>query len=127
MLFAPAIRNNSAVLPAAGAIDGALSRFMPDLFSGLQGPFQGMEEDEKSWTLNMDVPGVSREHLSISVEGRLVRVETTSEAKRQFKGLYQLPNEVDAENCEAKLENGVLTLKLAKVEQASTGRKIAVN
>jgi len=127
MFFAPAIRNNTTVVPGLGLMDGAFERFMQDAFSGLHKPWQGMEEDEKSWTLKMDLPGVSRDHLSVSIEGRRVRVETAAEAARQFKGFYELPQEINPDACEAKLENGVLTLKLAKIEQGSTSRQIAVN
>jgi HSP20 family protein len=126
MFFAPAMRNGS-VVPGRGVVDGAFERFVNEAFRGLQGPWQGMEEDEKSWTVTLDMPGVTREHLSVSIEGRLVRIETAPEARRQFKGVYEMPQEIDPDGCEAKLENGVLTLKLGKVEQASTGRQIAVN
>ena len=125
MFFAPAIRNESKV-PGLGLLDGAFERFMTDAFTGFRSPWH-MQEDEKSWTVSLDLPGVAKEHLSVSLEGKTVRVETSGEAKRQFKAAYEMPHEIDPEGCEAKLENGVLTLKLAKVEKQSTGRQITVN
>ena len=126
MFFAPAIRNDSMV-PGLRVLDDAFERFMSDAFSGLHGPLQGMEEDEKSWTVTMDLPGVTKEHLSVSIEGKFVRIETAPEANRQFKGMYELPQEINPDATEAKLENGVLTLKLAKAEPVSTGRQITVD
>jgi HSP20 family molecular chaperone IbpA len=128
MFFAPAIRNNSSTaVPGLGLMDGAFERFMQGAFGGLQQPWQGMEEDEKSWTISMDLPGVGREQVSVSVEGKLVRIETSQDARRQFKALYELPQEINAEGSEAKLENGVLTLRLAKVEPVASGRQIEVH
>ena len=100
---------------------------MGDRFAGLRSPWDDVQEDDKSWTVTLDLPSVSREQLSISIEGRLVRIETSPEAKRQFKGVYEMAQAIDPEGCEVRLENGVLTLKLTKQEQASTSQQISVN
>lgn len=126
MFFAPAIRND-AFVPALSGLDLGFERFMNEAFRGFGSPWHDMEEDEKSWTISLDIPGVSKEQLSINLEGSVVRIETTGEAKRQFKGVYQLPRDIDPDGCEAKLENGVLTLKLAKVEPTKTGHQITVS
>lgn len=127
MFFAPAIRTTAAA-PTLGLLDGAFERFMNDSFPGMRAPatWHGLEEDDKSWTLTLDVPGIAKEHLSVNVEDQLVRIETSQESKRQFKAVYELPQEVDAEGCQAKLEHGVLTLKLAKLQQPSKARQIAI-
>ncbi len=126
MFFAPAIRNESGV-PALSRTNDVFERFMSDIFGGFRSPWQAMEEDDSSWTVTMDLPGVAREHLSVTTEGRVVRIETTPEAKRQIKGVYEMPQPIRPDGCEAKLENGVLTLKLAKQEPATPGRQIPVN
>jgi HSP20 family protein len=126
MFFAPAIRNDSAV-PALGVANDAFERFMGDVFGGLRTPWQAMDEDDKSWTVTMDLPGVAREQLSVTTTGKVLRIETSPEAPRQFKGVYEMPAAINPDGCEAKLENGVLTLKLRKLEQASPSRQITVN
>ena len=68
------------------------------------------------------MPGVAREDLSIDIEGAVVRIETKAEATRQFKAAYELPQEIDADATSAKLENGVLTLTLAKQVPVSNAR-----
>lgn len=127
MFFAPAIRTTAAT-PALGLLDGAFERFMNDSLPGMRAPttWHHLEEDDKSWTLTLDVPGIAKEHLSVNVEDQLVRIETSRESKRQFKAAYELPQEVDVEACQAKLEHGVLTLKLAKLQQPSKARQIAI-
>jgi len=78
-----------------------------------------IEQDDTSWTLSFDVPGLTREDLSVSIEGAVVRVESKPEAKRQVKAAYEMPLEIDTATSEAKLENGVLTLKLGKLQPVS--------
>jgi len=128
MFFAPAIRQNSMRVPALGTVDLGFERFMNEAFKrfGFGTPFHDLEEDDKSWTLTVDMPGVTKEHLSLQIDGRLVRIETGAESKRQFKASYELPNDIDPQACEARLENGVLTVKLAKREPQKTGRQIAI-
>ncbi len=82
-----------------------------------------IEQDEKSYKLQIDVPGVSRDQLNISIEGQVVRIKTTEQAKRNYSGGYELPEEIDAALSSAKLEDGVLYLTLTKkvpVSQATT-------
>ena len=55
-----------------------------------------------------------------------MRIETKAEAKRQFKAAYELPQDIDAASTTARLENGVLTLTLAKQVPVSNVRTIEV-
>jgi HSP20 family protein len=72
------------------------------------------------------VPGVAKNQLRVNVTGNTVSIETDKEAKRQVRATYQLPDEIDVEKSEAKLEDGVLTLKLGKVASA-TARQIQIH
>lgn len=126
MFFAPAIRNGS-VVPGLGILDSAFERFMNEASTGFHSLWQDMEEDDKFWTVTLDMPGITKEHLSVSIEGKVLRVETSADARRHFKGAYELPQEINPDGSQAKLENGVLTLRLAKLEPARTGRQITVS
>jgi len=124
MLFAPVTRR-SAYVPSMRSLD----RFFD---AALQAPVVQsnscrIEQDDKAYTLSFDVPGVSREQLSIGIEGNVVRLETLPEAARQYKAAYELPQDIDAASSVAKLENGVLTLKLAKVQPESKVTKLTIN
>lgn len=124
MLFTPVIRR-TAYTPSLRSLD----RFFD---AALQAPVVAanschIEQDDKAYTLRFDVPGVSREQLSIGIEANVVRLETLPEAARQYKAAYELPQDIDVAASEAKLENGVLTLKLAKVQPESKVTKLAIN
>jgi HSP20 family protein len=112
-------------------------------------------ESDTAYTLSFDVPGATREALKVSVEGRRVTLtsaapaaaETIADAKdaptavgapTAQRPLYRertapayartvsLPAEVDQQASQAKFENGVLTLVLAKkVATGATQLQIA--
>ncbi|HUR90879.1 MAG TPA: Hsp20 family protein [Ramlibacter sp.] len=118
MFFAPVLRTRAAA-PSYRSFDRSFERFFSSL--GFD-----VKEDEKAWTLSLDLPGVTREDLAISIEGAIVTLETKAEAKRQYKAAYELPEEIDTEATSAKLENGVLTLVLAKKVPVSKARSIEI-
>ncbi len=86
-----------------------------------------VEQDDSATTLRFDVPGVSREQLTIGIEGNVVRIESAAGAPRQYKMAYRLAQEIAAETSSAKLENGVLTVKLAKPVPVERSTRIAVH
>jgi len=123
MFFAPTLRTARF---APRSYDRAFERFVNEAFTGAsRSPL--VEQDEKSWTLSLDVPGFSREDLTIGIEGAVVRVDSKAEAKRQFKAAYELPLDIDVAASEAKLENGVLSLKLGKQVPVSTVTQLAIH
>ncbi|MBD2857676.1 Hsp20/alpha crystallin family protein [Spongiibacter sp. KMU-158] len=90
-------------------------------------PAVDVVESESAWLLSMDVPGVAKEAIEITVEERILTVKTersidygeqrqavrerrAGQVSRQFR----LPETVDAQNIEARVENGVLSLALPK-------------
>ncbi len=126
MIFAPVARSRAAV-PAFRSFDRSFERFVNEAFFG-GGPAgtARVAQDDKAWTVTLDLPGVAREDLSINIEGAVVRIETRAGAARQYKAAYELPQEIDVEATSAKLENGVLTLTLAKQQPVSKARAIEV-
>ena len=126
MYFAPALRTSRTWSPAARAFDRSFERFVNDVFSAPA--YRGLDvaQDDKAWTITLDLPGVAREQLAVNVEGAVVRIESAAEARRQFKAAYELPEAIDADATQAKLENGVLTLTLGKKQPVSNARTIEV-
>ncbi|MFM9927873.1 Hsp20/alpha crystallin family protein [Variovorax sp. H27-G14] len=123
MFFAPNVRTARF---APRAYDQAFERFASEAFAGTRrSPL--VEQDDTSWTLSLDVPGFAREDLAISIEGAVVRIDSKAEAKRQFKAAYELPLDIDVTASDAKLENGVLTLKLAKRVPVSQAAPLQIN
>ncbi len=96
----------------------ALERFLDDTFSSLSDTSvarsASVEDLEKTYALQIDVPGLAREHLDIGIEGDVVRVTSKADAPRKVKAAWRFPVEIDAAASTAKLENGVLSLTLGK-------------
>ena len=95
-------------------------------------------ENEDGYTLEVEMPGVSKEKLEMwvenneltilgrrstpSVEGTAIHRESRSE---NFRRSFELDPSIDANKISAKIEQGVVTLTLPKAEQVKS-RKIAV-
>lgn len=124
MFFAPATRSRAYV--PARSFDRSFERFLADSFFAPAATGVKVEQNEEAWTLTLDVPGVTREQLTIAVDGTVVRVQTAKDAPRQYQAAYELPAEIDAEATSARLENGVLALTLAKKKPVVTSRQIEV-
>ena len=125
MFFAPVVRTRASA-PAYRSFDRSFERFVNDAFFANTPSNYQVEQDDKAWTVTLDVPGIPREDLSINIEGTVVRIDTKAEAKRQFKAAYELPQDIDAEASGAKLEHGVLTLTLAKKVPVSNARTLEI-
>ena len=103
--------------------------------SKLVPPVEIVEEGE-GITLTADMPGVAKENLAIGVEGDRLTIEGTlslHEAARlqsvyaevrvaQYQRTFVLSRDLDTEKIDAKLQNGVLTLTIPKVERAKPRR-----
>lgn len=125
MFFAPVVRTRDSA-PAFRSFDRSFERFVNDAFFSNASRGFDIQQDEKTWTVSLDLPGLAKEDLSINIEGTVVRIDTRKEARRQFKAAYELPQEIDVDATTAKLENGVLTLVLAKKVPVSNARQIEV-
>lgn len=94
-------------------------------------------ETEDGFTLEADVPGVTREGIEIYLDqneltllGRrsLTRPETAhyrESADGDFRRVFELHPELDTDKITARVENGVLLLHLPKREQVKP-RRIAI-
>ena len=95
-------------------------------------------ENADGYTLEVEMPGVSKEKLEMwvenneltivgrrsmpSIEGTLIHRESRQE---NFRRAFELDPSIDAEKISAKIEQGVVTLTLPKAEQVKP-RKITV-
>ncbi|WP_440110814.1 Hsp20/alpha crystallin family protein [Acidovorax sp. BL-A-41-H1] len=129
MIFAPMIPRAAYVHHPRRA-DLALQRF---LMGALANPAPAssagctVTQDDKTTTLALDVPGLAREQLQISIEGNTVTVQSVEGAPRKLHRAWELAQDVDAAASRATLENGVLTLTLARVEPASKATRLAID
>ena len=100
------------------APNDALDKFLAETLTSLAGAdaakSASVEDQEKTYSLQLDVPGLSREQIDIGIEGDVVRVSSKADAPRSVKAAWRFPLEIDVAGSTAKLENGVLTLTLGK-------------
>ena len=127
MFYTPALRR-SVFAPAFSSLDPRFERFIgASHASAACSPRSAKAtQDDKGWTLVLDMPGIGREHLRVDIDDTVVRVETLADAPRSYRAAWEFPQAIDAETSEAKLEHGVLTLKLARQMPVSTARQINV-
>ncbi|GAB4397230.1 MAG: hypothetical protein OHK0048_04810 [Rhodoferax sp.] len=86
-----------------------------------------LTQDEHNYILSFDVPGVNREQLAVGIEGNVVRLTSVQGAPRQYRFACELPQDIDPAQSSAKLENGVLTLTLAKLVPASRVTELVIH
>ena len=105
-------------------------------------PALDVAESDGAYTVKLEMPGVKKEDVKVTVEGKRVSVmaqsETANEKKEGERIVYRersvssysrsfaLPAEVDQAGAGAKLEHGVLTLELPKRGGAAAAQ-IAIN
>ncbi len=92
-------------------------------------------EEDKSYMLKFDLPGITKDQVHVEVDqDRLTvhaerREEKTSDSKKKhvsevFYGTYtrsfSLPGPVDEKKIDAKFDNGVLTVKIPKAENSKS-------
>lgn len=95
-------------------------------------------ESQDGLTVLADLPGVSKEDVTIRVEENTLTIQgkTTSDARgdsvyteyalHDFYRQFKLNDEVDQERIGAEMKNGVLTLQLPKREEVKP-KQIKVN
>jgi HSP20 family protein len=135
--------------------DDTFERFFAAGAAPAQGtvrPALDVAETETHYTVTLDLPGVAKEDVKVSIDGKRVSIEAQAAVKEEAKAegeaaavkvdaprvLYRersvaryarsivLPAEPEQAESSAKLENGVLTLTLTKKRTAQPSR-IAVN
>lgn len=92
-------------------------------------------ENEPDFLVRVDVPGYTREELSISVENNQLEIRGEREAGDQdvnylrrerrsgaFIRTFRLGRHVDANHVSAAYENGVLEVRIGKAEEAKPRR-----
>lgn len=77
-----------------------------------------IEETEHSYLIQLDLPGVKRDDLKISIESQHLIVEGQRKNRGALRKVYSLPDDVDQDRIDAQLSDGVLELALHKKEQA---------
>ena len=106
-------------------------------------PAANVREDEKDYTIELALPGFSKDEIKISFEEEVLTITAGRQPKEDVTGpkytwnefgykskyerSFQLPETVDADNISAAFENGILLVTLPKKEvQPSAAKEIAI-
>ena len=78
-----------------------------------------VKKTEEGYTLSLDYPGVSSEDLSVEIhDGVLTITGKRNDRDFTYTNRFSVPRDVDADNLQATLSNGVLTVALPQAEDA---------
>jgi len=83
-----------------------------------------VQKTDNGWNIEIPVPGYSPDQIDVTVEDRVLTVNGKTE-RRTFQRSIVLPEDVDAEAIDAKIEHGMLTLGL-QLHAKAQPRKIEV-
>ena len=97
-------------------------------------PAVDVEEREKEYSVSVDIPGVDKKDVKVSVEGNVLSIKGERKDERAededgtcycserrfgtFSRSFSLSKKIDTENITAKHKNGVLTITLPMAEEA---------
>jgi HSP20 family protein len=84
-----------------------------------------IERTDEGYRIEMPVAGFRPEDINITVEDRQLVVEGRND-RRRFTRAIVLPEEIDADKIDARVDNGLLTLMLP-LHQKMQPRRIAVH
>jgi len=124
-----------------GDMDWALDLFKTPDAAGLldrtTAPAVDVIEHEDEYLVVADLPGVEKKDLEVSVTGSLLSIKGDKREDRDgdkrkffrreswvgsFKRTINLPSLIDVDKMSAELKDGVLTVTIAKREEAKTRR-----
>ncbi|MFW5882917.1 MAG: Hsp20/alpha crystallin family protein [Verrucomicrobiota bacterium] len=102
----------------------------------LRKPEYSVSEGDHGYVVRVELPGVAKEDIDLSVEERVLTLEAkrkeqlpenwkalrTALPPHDYRLRLSLSDDVDGQKVEARLENGVLALTLSKREEARPRR-----
>lgn len=82
------------------------------------GPREAFHQTDNAWILRLDLPGFSKEDITLTLTDRTLQLAAETPPERPFGGKlerqWKLGDDVDTTAISARLENGVLELTLSK-------------
>jgi HSP20 family protein len=100
-------------------------------------PIAEIDENDEGYLVRLELPGITPDEVDIGIRDRelCVNGEVREEEERgnalrvragRFHYHTSLPSDVDADNVEASMDQGVLTLRIPKVQRAQ-GHRIQIS
>lgn len=130
-----------SLLSSSRGFEAAINQlFDTPLADTARAPALDVERTDSGYTVALDVPGVAKGDVKVTIDGKRVSIEAASQSQeasdgkrliyrerssRRFARSFTLPEALDQTASSAKLENGVLTLTLQRL--APSAQAITVN
>ena len=134
--------NLSSAMPAMNRLDDLFDSMIYKTLERNQNwtPEVSISENDKLYTVTMDIPGVDKKDVNIEVEGSCLTVSGKRDEKNEkdmslyysqtrygnFSRTFNLPEEIGVEKISAKYKNGTLVLTLPKMEKINNSINIPV-
>ena len=103
------------------------SFFTRPLISSEREPLADITTTDKEVKVAVEMPGVSKENIKISVYDNSLELTTTGTEQRKYHEVIQIPPETDIETATSTYKNGILEIVFKKKEQSKPkGKQIKV-
>ena len=114
-------------------------RFFEDDKDSFRRPLTNIRETDDSYLVTLEMPGVSKKNVEVTLEGDLLTITGERVDKLEDQGLlrkeireekysrsFKLDSTIDRDQVKAKIDNGILVVTLPKVEK-EVGRKVSID
>ena len=134
--------NLNSALPTMNRLDDLFDSMIYKTLDRSQNwtPEVSVFENDKLYTVTLDIPGVEKKDVNIEVEGSSLIVSGKREKANEkdmslyysqtrygnFSRTFNLPEEINVEKINAKYKNGTLVLTLPKMEKINNSINIPV-
>ena len=127
------IKNNQKL----ESIDSLLNNFFNDTFYHYNNSVNNVDyyssDDEKNYYIELAVPGLEKKDINLSINNNtlLLHYESKNEKdhsfwQKSFRRNIKLPKNINLNSIEAKLKNGILSIKIQKDQQESKNQIIEI-
>jgi HSP20 family protein len=109
-----------------------------EMFKKAKLPAVNVKETDKSYDIEVAVPGMKKEDFNIAVENKVLTISADLKEEKEekddkytrrefvstsFKRSFSLPENVDENNIQAHYENGILKVTVPKVQEQKPEKK----
>ena len=84
------------------------------------------EDRDKDIVFTIDMPGVQKKDIDISVEPNSISVKAENGGKRKYNYNRRFKPTVNVDSAKATFKNGVLDITVSKIDSTPTGKSIKV-
>lgn len=105
-------------------------------------PAVDIREDEENYFVDVELPGMDEKDIDVSIHNNVLQISSKHEEKIEesregyimrerksasFKRSFRMPENADRENVEAKFHQGLLTIRLRKLDSGEKTKHIKIS